>query len=57
VSEPIVMMVEELMTEEEVVLVVRHLQGQGFLVEVSSIEPMVLVLTCPSDNDSHLTDN
>jgi hypothetical protein len=47
-GEPIVLMTEGEVSPEETVLVVRHLEKQGFAVEVSSLDPLVLQLTCPS---------
>lgn len=51
-TDPIVMEVEDEMSPEEVVLIVRHLSDQGFRVQVNSLDPLVLVLTeKPSGED------
>jgi hypothetical protein len=47
-GEPIVLMTEGDVSPEETVLIVRHLERQGFAVEVCSLEPFELLVTCPS---------
>lgn len=46
--------VEDVLTPEEVVMIVRHLTDQGFAVAVHSTDPLELLLTVPSEmeNDS-----